>query len=221
MHATTILNFHGIGTPQRELEPGEAPLWLESAHFEEILDVATTAEASVELTFDDGNASDVEIALPNLLARGLTARFFVLAGRLEDDGSLSSDDVRMLRDEGMRIGSHGMEHRPWRGLDDRALDAELVDARRVLSSVISGPVEEAACPRGSYDRRVIRKLRDHGYARVFTSDGGRTSAGGWLQARHSLSASDSPSDIAHLIERGEAARSAAIRRVKKAAKRVR
>jgi len=35
----------------------------------------------VQLSFDDGNRSDVGIALPALLERELSATFFVVAGR--------------------------------------------------------------------------------------------------------------------------------------------
>ena len=50
----------------------------------------------MRLSFDDGNSSDVEIALPALRERGLPRRFFVVAGRLDRPGSLSRDDVREL-----------------------------------------------------------------------------------------------------------------------------
>ena len=41
----------------------------------------------VRISFDDGNASDIELALPRLEERGLRATFFVLAGRLDEPGS--------------------------------------------------------------------------------------------------------------------------------------
>ena len=50
-----------------------------------------------------------------------------------------------------------MLHRPWRELGDSALHEELVDAKRILEDVVGRPVTEAACPFGSYDRRVLRR----------------------------------------------------------------
>jgi hypothetical protein len=47
-------------------------------------------------------------------------------------------------------------------------------------------VDEAACPFGSYDRKVLRALRSAGYKRVFTSDGGSTSSRAWLASRTSV-----------------------------------
>jgi len=80
----------------------------------------------VRIFFDDSNRSDVDIALPALLERGMRATFFVLAGRLDDPAHLDDSDLRRLVAAGMGIGSHGMRHRDWRRLDDAELDDELV-----------------------------------------------------------------------------------------------
>ena len=74
--------------------------------------------------------------------------------------------VEELAAAGMTIGCHGMRHRAWRGLDDRALREELVDAKAMLEGVVDRPVTQAACPFGSYDRRVLRRLRESGYHHV-------------------------------------------------------
>ena len=87
----------------------------------------------MRLTFDDGNASDVEIALPRLLERGLTAEFFVLAGRLGEPGRLTNDQVGELIAAGMAIGSHGWAHRDWRRIDAEHAIEEFHDAPRVLA----------------------------------------------------------------------------------------
>jgi peptidoglycan/xylan/chitin deacetylase (PgdA/CDA1 family) len=149
----------------------------------------------VRISFDDGNTSDVEIGLPGLLERGLSATFFVLAGRLDQPGSLSREEVRGLVAAGMRIGSHGMDHRPWRGLDEAALDRELVDARAELESVSGGTVDHAALPLGRYDRHVLRRARRTGYTQLHTSD--RTWARGeaWLQPRFSLRRDDTVDSV--------------------------
>src|SRR5438034_8841581 len=70
------LTVHGVGTPPRELDPGEDIAWISIEQLEQVLDAAV-GRPDVRITFDDGNCSDVEIALPRLLERGLTAEFFV------------------------------------------------------------------------------------------------------------------------------------------------
>ena len=126
--------FHGVGTPGRELEPGEDPYWVTRDAFLAIVDELATWP-SVRISFDDGNASDVEIGLPALVERDLRADFFVLAGRLGAAGSLDAAAVRELREQGMTIGSHGMAHRSWRAMDPSTRDAELVTARERLAEV--------------------------------------------------------------------------------------
>ena len=96
--------FHGIGEPSRELEPGEARYWITTQQFESILDEIATWP-TLRISFDDGNRSDIEYGLPALVERGLTATFFVLAGRLTTPGSLDAAAVAELRDAGMTIGS--------------------------------------------------------------------------------------------------------------------
>ncbi len=182
---TINLTFHGIGEPIRGLEAGEANVWVTREQFGEVLDQAV-ARDEVAITFDDGNASDLEHALPALQERGLTATFFVVAGRLGAPGFLDEDGVRALAAAGMAIGSHGMRHRRWRGLNDAGLHEELVAAKALLERAVGRPVSAAACPYGSYDRRVLRAARAAGYRRVYTSDGGPAGPDAFLQPRTSV-----------------------------------
>jgi peptidoglycan/xylan/chitin deacetylase (PgdA/CDA1 family) len=185
------LTFHGIGEPQRPLDAGEADVWVTRAAFLELLD-SVAGRDDVRITFDDGNASDVEHALPALRERGLRGTFFVVAGRLGEPEFLSADDVRELAAAGMQVGCHGMRHRPWRGLDEQALGEELVQAKAVLEKLVERPVTEAACPFGSYDRHVLKTLRRAGYGHVFTSDRGTADPAGFVQARNSVGPGDPP-----------------------------
>jgi peptidoglycan/xylan/chitin deacetylase (PgdA/CDA1 family) len=186
--------FHGIGEPRRELEPGEARYWIGVDTFHDVLD-AVAGRPDVRISFDDGNASDVEHGLPALAARGLTATFFVLAGRLDTPGSLSTEQVRALLAAGMGIGTHGMDHRPWVGLDETTRRRELVEARDRLQELTGTPVDEAALPLGRYDRRLLRHLRALGYRRVHTSDRAWARPGAWLQPRFSVRDTDTADSL--------------------------
>jgi peptidoglycan/xylan/chitin deacetylase (PgdA/CDA1 family) len=194
----TNITFHGVGPQPRVIEGGEDRVWVSSTRFAEVLDTLAQHD-DVAIMFDDGNASDVREALPALLDRGLQATFFVVAGRLGTHHFLSEDDVRLLADRGMTIGSHGMRHRSWRSLDDCDLNEELGEARRRLEDVVGRPVTHAACPFGAYDRRVLGALRSHGYERVFTSDGGPARSDRWLQARTSLGKDHTAADVERML----------------------
>jgi peptidoglycan/xylan/chitin deacetylase (PgdA/CDA1 family) len=193
-HQVVNLTVHGIGTPPRALDPGEDRTWVTVEQFERMLDAVDTdaGRRNVRITFDDGNASDVEIGLPRLLERGLRAEFFVLAGLLGEPGRLDAAGVRELVEARMRVGSHGWAHRDWRRLSDTEVRQELLDAPRVIAELCDAPVRRVAVPFGSYDRRVLGRLRSAGVQRVFTSDGGPARRSAWLQPRTSIHAAMTP-----------------------------
>lgn len=190
------VTVHGIGSPARPLDPGEDRTWITVEQFDRLLDAAV-GQPHVTITFDDGNLSDLEIGLPRLLERGLTAEFFVCAGLLAEPGRLDASGVRELHGAGMLIGSHGWSHRDWRRLDWRRPESqeiqdEMERARQVLGKLTGTDVSRVAVPFGSYDRHVLAALRRTGVTRVYTSDGGWARRGSWLQARSSIHSGDGP-----------------------------
>jgi peptidoglycan/xylan/chitin deacetylase (PgdA/CDA1 family) len=185
--------FHGIGSPGRTIEDDEARYWVGRDAYLRILDELATWPATT-ISFDDGNASDVEIGLPALAERGLSATFFVLAGRLDTSGSLSSDEVAALRRAGMRGGTHGMDHISWRSMPPGVRQRELVEARATIAAIV-GEVTEAALPRGQYDRTTLAWLRRLGYGTVHTSDRRPAVTGAWLQPRFSVTRDDTPETL--------------------------
>jgi peptidoglycan/xylan/chitin deacetylase (PgdA/CDA1 family) len=183
------LNFHGIGGPQRVLEPGESRYWITVDTFYDVLDLVA-ARPDVRISFDDGNASDIDIGLEALLERGLVASFFVVAGRIGAPGSLDAAGLRELSRQGMTIGTHGMDHRPWRGLAPADRQRELVDAREQIAGTVGRPVDEAALPLGLYDRRLLADLRALGYTAVHTSERMPGTDDAWLRPRFSIRVDD-------------------------------
>jgi peptidoglycan/xylan/chitin deacetylase (PgdA/CDA1 family) len=196
------LCFHGIGTPPESVPSEEAVYWITADTFRRVLDEVVD-QPDVRLSFDDGNTSDVDVALPELVDRGLTADFFVIADRIGRSGSLSADDIRRLRQARMGIGSHGMRHRTWRGLSAAEQHEELVVARHRIEDAVDEPVHTAACPLGRYDRRTLSALKRLGYSRVYTSDRALARPGTWRQARFSLTSGDTLADVAGWFRHGE------------------
>jgi peptidoglycan/xylan/chitin deacetylase (PgdA/CDA1 family) len=215
-----ILTVHGIGPAARPLDHGEDRTWITIEQFEQVLD-SVVGRTDVRLTFDDGNASDVEIGLPRLLERGLSAEFFVLAGRLGEPGRLAPADVRRLHESGMRVGSHGWAHRDWRRVGLGLQAQEFRDSRRVLGELTGRAVSRVSIPFGSYDRHVLRHLRRTGITCAYTSDGGRARPDSWLQPRNSLHTDIGPEWVRGVLD-GRASPSLRARRVvARAFKRVR
>jgi len=172
--------FHGIGAPRK----GEENVWLSLEFFREILDFIGTS-SRVHLSFDDGNKTDIEVALPELEKRNLRATFFILAGRIDSQDYLSRDDVSRLIASGMYIGSHGMKHVAWRSLTERQMREEFRDAKALLEE---------------YDRRTLAGLRDAGFDRIYTSDGGYARESSYLQPRNSVWVTEDIHRIRSLVE---------------------
>ncbi len=156
------------GTPARHARSLEAQLRWVRDHFVvlhpsellEILDgrAEPPARPAVALTFDDGLASNAEIAAPILESLGMRGLFFVCPRFVETSGAdalqfftrrirlyddpatLAPDDylpmtrlmLRDLRRRGHTIGNHTYSHQDLRQASGSSLEEEIVGARDVL-----------------------------------------------------------------------------------------
>lgn len=201
--ARFILTFHGIGEPGAHVGRDEIPYWVGEETFHEIIDfIASGAFPNlppIEVTFDDGNMSDIRIALPALVKKGLSARFFVLAGRIGASGYLSKSDIREMSNAGMTIGSHGWSHIDWRKATDAELHRELVDAKSLIEDALGKSIDNISVPFGRYNKRVIPSILKFGYAAVFSSDCG-LAFNECPTPRNTLKTKDDHCRLEHLIK---------------------
>jgi peptidoglycan/xylan/chitin deacetylase (PgdA/CDA1 family) len=134
---------------------------------------AGRARGLVGLTFDDGYQDFVTYAMHVLKQYGFTATAFVLAGRLGGQNVwsrpgphkalLTADQVRQVAQNGMEIGSHGLEHTSLPGADDTRLSAEILRSRAVLEELLGQPIQGFCYPYGHVDARVVEQVRAAGY----------------------------------------------------------
>ncbi len=179
---------------------GEEPYWISLDFFCRILDLVR-GRADVSITFDDGNRTDYTLALPALKERGMTAQFFVVADRIGRHGYLSGPEIRALAEAGMAIGNHGFRHHRWTEIDSATLVRELTSARDQIGRAAGTRVCNAACPFGSYNRRVLKVLRACGFRRVYTSDRGPAASGAWFQPRNTITREADVPDIQGILDR--------------------
>ncbi len=211
--------FHGIGTPHRDLEPGESEYWIPKSLFCDILDQIVSSDAQVELSVDDGNPSDLEVVVPALQQRGLNATFFIVAERLGKPNWIADSDLQQIACAGMAIGNHGWSHQPWRDIATPDLERQLRSARCRLQEAAGADISFAAPPYGAYDRRVLEVLRRQHYQALYTVDGGHFKPGAWLQVRHAVRRDDSPHALAKLACARPHPAISAVRSMKRGAKR--
>lgn len=167
---TLNINFHGLGEPPSWIDADERPYWLSPQVFETALDLMIASKRPFEVTFDDGNESDFVLARPLLKERDLTAGFFICSGRIGKPGYLDAERIQSLAADGFEIGTHGCDHLPWKGANADLLEREIRGSKQTLERLLGQPVASAAIPFGMYDGAVIRKLREAGFAKIYSSD---------------------------------------------------
>lgn len=171
-------------------------MWITEEQFEQTLELLTPKTC---LTFDDGFGCCWDIAFPAIQRRGMVAKFFVTVGNLGKQGYLKEDQVREMSRAGMLIGTHGMHHRPWRKLNENAMHEEIFEAKERLETLLEGPVREAACPFGAYDRRTLDALRNSGIQTVYTSDRALPESNFWIVPRYTIRKSHTPECLEEIV----------------------
>lgn len=142
-------------------------------------------DRSVLITFDDGCESVYSIARPVLERHGARGTVFVTTDpgayvfTLHDstDRRMSDDELRALDGQVIAVGSHGVSHRPMRGMPDNELRRELADSKQELERVLSRPVRFLGVPGNWYDHRVLAMARAVGYEAVWISNPDATRPG--------------------------------------------
>lgn len=182
-----ILMYHAIGTADRDpnmlcVRPerfAEQMAWLRSRGLRGVA-VGTLVAAMragrarglVGVTFDDGYASVLRNAVPELLRRDFTATVFVVADRVGqvndwDAGTpwplLSRSEVGELAAAGMEIGSHGATHLKLAGAPAGSLETEVRGSRDSLGRLADAEIRGFAYPYGAMDVAARRAVRDAGY----------------------------------------------------------
>jgi peptidoglycan/xylan/chitin deacetylase (PgdA/CDA1 family) len=126
----------------------------------------------VGITFDDGYASVLDAALPQLRRHGFSGTAFIISERLGgsnewDQGPrfplLTREGVRELAAAGIEIGSHSATHPRLAGLGPDRLTAEIGQSRSRLAGLLGTEIRGFAYPYGSMDSAARRAVRAAGY----------------------------------------------------------
>ena len=122
------------------------------------------APRSVALTFDDGYRDNLTVALPLLENIQDAHDDFVTAGFVGREGYLSEDELReMSRHPLVTVGAHGLWHRHFNQLSPADARFELVESRRLLTSITGRTVDLLAWPFGECDSELEQLSAEAGY----------------------------------------------------------
>lgn len=176
MKKEIVLGYHSIDTPSDQ--PGAKLYCLSLERFrEQIVLIAKTREHLAKngdgdpiISFDDGDITNYTKAYPILNQLGLKAYFFILAGCVGSEGYMNWEQIKELSNAGMIIGSHGMTHRILTSLNEKELDYELKDSKKILEDKLKIEINYFSVPKGHYNKHIIDKIMACGYKAVFTSN---------------------------------------------------
>jgi peptidoglycan/xylan/chitin deacetylase (PgdA/CDA1 family) len=138
------------------------------SELDQVNSMATDAKA-ILITFDDGDVSNYDVALPLLREYAMHAEFFITSDFVDKDGMLTSEKLRALSAAGMGVQSHGRSHAFLSELDAPELRDELIESRKSLETIGGQPVRALALPGGRGGEREFALARELGYREIFNS----------------------------------------------------
>lgn len=130
------------------------------------------SKKTVLITFDDGYWSHFIVAYPRLKRYGFKGTFFITVEKIGQQGMLDWENIRVMHEAGMEIGSHGMTHTPLTELPKQKLRYELETSRLVLSDVLKKTVRTIAVPGGFVNKEVRNMAEWTGYDAMCVSEAG-------------------------------------------------
>lgn len=122
----------------------------------------------VVITFDDGWRTQYTNALPMLKRYKQTATFYVVSTYMGYGAYFTWDMTAEVRDAGMTIAGHTLDHANLPTLAAPALDKELRDSKAALESKLGIAVSHFAYPYGAYNDAVVAAVKRAGYRSAAT-----------------------------------------------------
>ena len=187
--------YHGIiDEPQSETDPGGnfysltpadfryhlkliKSLGFNTITFNELSGNENLPPEPLIITFDDGERNNIEVAIPILQEFGFRAVFFVSTDTINSEGYLTEEDIALMSQADMEIGSHGKTHKFLSGLNITELSRELKESKSFIEDLTGIKVSTLSLPGGRGNDLVLETAISSGYRYVANSKPGYTKSG--------------------------------------------
>lgn len=179
-----VLCYHGVTSEQRSRFVQQMDTLVRlakpiSAEFKEPLE---SGVHYVAITFDDGFASVITNALPELSRSKIPATIFIptaylgrYPGWINEDGDpnnlqviMTADQLRPLNKELVSIGSHSMTHPNLLLINEEDVIKEICESKCELEKITDRDIKVFAFPHGAHNKFLVDLTKKVGYKRVFT-----------------------------------------------------
>jgi len=117
--------------------------------------------AIVTTSWDDGHPLDLRLA-QLLASHGILGTFY-MALRYNNFPRMSKEQMRIIRQMGMEIGSHTLTHPILTKLDQSELLRELHESKTILEDMLRESIVSLCYPKGKFNRRVCLATAEAGY----------------------------------------------------------
>lgn len=134
-----------------------------------IVDQITKPEGELTIGFDDGWAGILDVK-DYLFEKKIYPTISIAPGLLNLDGYLTSNEVKVLHQEGCRIICHTWTHQSITLYNnyEKALRRELCDSKKFLEDLLSEEIDTICYPQGRFSFTTYEKALEYGYKELWT-----------------------------------------------------
>ena len=131
-------------------------------------------DRSVVITIDDAYSSVYKYAWPILKKYNLPFTLFVSTDVIDNkiSGYMTWEEIRILRDNGVTIGSQTKSHAHMHKLTEDQIIDELTKSNNRFVKEIGSKPKVFAYPYGEYDLRVLKEVKKYGFIAAFGQHSG-------------------------------------------------
>jgi peptidoglycan/xylan/chitin deacetylase (PgdA/CDA1 family) len=127
-------------------------------------------DKSVVLTFDDGYSNNYTYAYPILKELGFKGTIFVITSKINQEGYLTSDQIKELDQNGISIESHTVNHPQLKLLSYDKQYYELNESKATLEALLGREIKYVTYPYGEFNEDTIRAVTRLNYKMALSTE---------------------------------------------------